>query len=147
MTLRKVEDVVGGAVHRLETHVVLPRLVVEDKEHVLAVLAPVAGLLPEDLVVKEWGLDLLKVLALTFADEVDQRVVEKGPALGPEDRARRNGAHQIEIELAPELAMITTFRLLDAEEIRLEVLLLPPRSAIDALQLLPPLVAAPIRRC
>src|SRR3954464_16091036 len=147
MTLREIEDVVRRAVHRLWGHVVLARLAIENEEHVLAVLPPVARLLPEELVVEERGLDLLKVLALTLADEVDERVVEKGPALGPEDRARRNGAHQIEIELAPELAMVAALRFLDAVEIRLEVLLLPPSGAVDALQLLPPLVATPIRRC
>src|SRR5689334_11358180 len=42
--------------------------------------------------------------------------------------------------------MIATLCLLDAEEIRVEVLLFPPRGAVDALQLLTLLVATPVRR-
>ena len=122
------------------------RLGVEHEEHVLAILAPVAGLLPERLVVQQRCLDLLEMATLALAHEVDERVVEEGATLGPEHGAGGQGTHHVQIELAPELAMVASLRLLDAKEIRVEILLLPPRRAIDALQLLPPLVATPVRR-
>jgi hypothetical protein len=43
---RRVVQMVRRAVHRLETHVVLVGLVVQHEEHVLAVLPPMARLLP-----------------------------------------------------------------------------------------------------
>src|SRR5256885_15716167 len=119
----------GRAVHRLERHVVLLRLRIEDEEHVLSILAPMPGLLPQRLVVDQRCFDLLKLSALALADEVDEGVVQEGATLGPESGPGRNSAHDEQIELATELAMVAALRLLDAEEIGVEIFLIPPRRS------------------
>src|SRR5438874_1229013 len=142
----QIQHVVRRAVHRLERHIMLPRLRIEHEEHVFAILAPVTGLLPERFVVEQRRLDLLEEAALPFAHEGDECVVQEGAALRPEHGAGRQMAHHEKIELAPELPMVASLRLFDPEEVRVEILLLPPCSTVNALQLLAPLVATPIRR-
>jgi hypothetical protein len=73
--LRSVVQVVRGAVHRLQRHVVLAGLGVQYHEHVLAVLAPVAGLFPERLGVEQRRPDLVEAAPLAPAHELHQRVV------------------------------------------------------------------------
>src|SRR5256885_1963185 len=73
---------VAGAVHRLERIVALFRL---GREHVLAVLVPVAGLLPQDLVQDLRTLDLLVAVVAVHAAHVLLDLLPQGPALrGPE---------------------------------------------------------------
>src|SRR6266576_6155046 len=125
MALREIQHIMGRTVHRLERHVMLIRLFIENEEHVLPILAPVPGLLPQRLVVDQWCLDLLKLSALALADEVDEGVVQEGATLGPESGPGRNNAHDEQIELATELAMVAALRLLDAEEVGVEIFLIP----------------------
>ena len=99
MLVRTVHQVVRRAVHRLERAVVLPGLVVEHEEHVLLVLAPVPGDLPEPLVVEQRRLDLLVPVALQLPHELVQQVVERRAAVGPERRARRERMEHEEVEL------------------------------------------------
>ena len=121
-------------------------LVVEHEEHVLAVLAPVARDLPQRLVVEQRRLHLVIVVALQLAQVIVDRVDDDRAALGPEHGARRELVEHEEVELAPDDAMVAPLRLLDAEDVRVEILLLPPRRRVDALQLLTLHVAAPVRR-
>jgi hypothetical protein len=62
----------------------------------------------------------------------------------PEHHARRLVLRMEEVELLAELAVVALLRLLDAMEVRLEVFLLRPRRAVDALEHLVARVAAPV---
>ncbi len=81
------------AVHRLEAE----RLVLGlDEEHVVAVVLPVAGLLPELLVDQRRGVDLVVAApVLELAHGVAQRLVEPPALRVPEGGA---GAHVVEAE-------------------------------------------------
>src|SRR5881394_2140569 len=102
MLLGLVEQIMRGAIHRLERRVVLARFLVLDQEHVLAILAPMPRRLPERCVVDERGLDLLVVVALQLAEILEQTVEQDRAALRPEYRARRRRMHHEQIELAAE---------------------------------------------
>ena len=136
---------VRRAVHRLERHVVLASLLVEHEEHVLAIDAPVPGDLPEALVVEQGSLDLLVSVALQLAEVRVELVDDRRTALRPERRARREVMEEKQVELLAEHAVIAALGLLDAKEIRVELVLLEPRRPIDPLQHLTALVAAPVR--
>ena len=141
-----VEQVMRGAVHRLEGEVVLPRLLVEHQEHVLPVLAPVPGALPEQLVVEQRRLDFLVARPLLqLADVVVDLPVDRRAPVGPERGARRGGMEHEEVELLAQPPVVALARLLEPVEVGGEVLLLEPRRAVDPLQHLAALVAAPVR--
>ena len=91
---------VAGAVHRLERVVALFRF---GGEHVLAVLVPVAGLLPEGLVQKLRTLDLLVAVVSVDAAHVLLDFLPHRPALGvPEDRAGRVLVQVEQVQLATQ---------------------------------------------
>ena len=123
----------------------LAGLVVEHEEHVLLVLAPVPGDLPERLVVEQRRRDFVVVVALQLAQEVVDRVVDDRAALGPERRAGRERMEHEQVELLAEHAVVAPLRFLDAVEVGVEIFLLEERRAVDALQHLALGIAAPIR--
>ena len=84
-------------------------LAVEYEEHVLLVLAPVSGLLPQRLVVQQRRLDFLERLLLTLAHERFERVVHRGALGRPEHGAGRDGEQLKEVERLPEHAMVALF--------------------------------------
>ncbi len=142
--MRGEVQVVRGAVHGLERHVVLARLAVEHQEHVLLVLPPVPRLLPQLLVVQQRRLDLLERLALPLADEPLQRVVQRG-ALGSPEHAAGGHREQLEqLERLAQHAVVALARLLQPVEVLLELVLAEVGRGVDALQHLPLLVAAPV---
>src|SRR5205814_7196401 len=65
--------------------------------------------------------------------------------LRPEDGARCVRMEHHEVEMLRDDTMVALFGLLDAMQVRVEVVLLEERGPVDALQHLPPLIAAPIR--
>ncbi len=138
-----VEDQdVAGAVHRLEGVVVLLAL---RREHVLAVLVPVARLLPEVLVEDLRALDLLVAVVTVHLAHVLLHALPDRPALRvPENRAGGMLVDVEQVEFAAEAAVVALFGLLDALDVRLQVLLVGPGGAVDALQLLVLGIAAPI---
>ena len=80
VTPEVVDDVGVGAVHRLEA--VGGLLVHREEEHVVAVVVPVPGRLPEGLLVDERGHDLVVPAGTVVpAPEVDQ-LVEDDDAVG-----------------------------------------------------------------
>ena len=64
----------------------------------------------------------------------------------PQDKAGTNaGVGRVEIELLREHAMVASLCLLESMQVVFEILLLPERRGVDALQHLPMLVTPPIR--
>src|SRR5205823_7746020 len=78
------------------------------------------------------------------AHELDEEVVDDGAPGVEEGRAGRDRVEREEVERLAEPAVVALLRLLDALEVRLEVLRARPRGAIDALELLVACVAAPV---
>ena len=134
---------VPRAVHRLEPE--LPSLDLLGQEHLVAVVVPVAGALPELGAVEDRRPHLLVTAArVELAPEAAELVEEHHSARMPERRAGRGVAEVEEVELAPEPAMVAPARLLDALEMRVEVGLLEERRAVDAREHRAARVAAPV---
>ncbi len=118
---------------------------VRHHEHVLAILAPVAGLLPELRVEK------LRRPHFHIAGRIDPPAdilferLPDAPALGmPEDGALRLFLQMEEVHLAGDLAVVASFGLLHHREIGFEVGFRRPARPVDTLEHLVPAVAAPI---
>src|SRR5205814_2594658 len=134
---------VAGTVHRL--HAVLAFFDLRE-EHVVFVVLVMAGDF-EQLRVEDDRRDHFAVIfaAVVLADEVDELVVDHR-AFRQEDRHRRCELREHEnAELFAELAMTARARLLELVKVILELFLIAPRGAVDALQHRVALVAAPVR--
>src|SRR5205807_10345382 len=130
------------AVHRLETEDLLLGL---HQEHVLAVVLPVAGLLPEPLVDEDRRRDLLIAARVeNLADEALELAHHHPAVREPEGRPGRDVVEGVEVELAPELAVVALLRLLEPPEMLVELFLGEPGGAVDALEHRVALVPAPI---
>ena len=143
MLARREEVAVAGAVHRLDAvFLVLDR----HEEHVVAEGVVVAGRLPELRLVDE-GRDHLGVAVARVepADVPDERVVDDRPLGVEEGRARRDRVKREEVEHLAEPPVVALLRLLQALQVRLEVLLAGPRRPVDALELLVARVTPPVR--
>ena len=104
-----VDQDVAGAVHRLQGIVALFRF---GDEHVLAVLVPVAGLLPQPLVQDLRTLDFLVAIVLVDLAHVLLHALPQRPALGvPEHGARGMLVNVKQVQLAPQLAVVSLFGL------------------------------------
>ena len=151
--LHLIEQVVRRAVHRLERErraLVLGqrriRLGIEDQEHVLAVLAPVAALLPQHLVVEQRRLDLDVAVGQAHpAHRGLQHREEDRAVRGPEHGARRGGVEREQVELLAELSVVALARLLLLVQPGVEILLGEERGAVDPLELGVAVIAAPVR--
>ncbi len=118
---------------------------VGDDEHVLAILAPVAGRLPLARVHQLRRLHLLIAGRVEPAAQIGLELAPQDIALGmPEDRAVRLGLEVEQVHLLADLAMVALRRLLEPDEMRLELLPVQPAGAVDARELRVVLVAAPI---
>ena len=143
-TLAPVEDLdVAGAVHRLQRQgLALHRLA---DEHVLPVLVPVTGLLPEGAVEHLGRLHLDIAAVVHPAAHVGLQRAPQRPALGvPEHHAPALFLHMEQVHGAAELPVVALLRLLDAVQIGFEVGLARPGGAVDALELGVLWVAPPV---
>ena len=141
--VRGVQERGGRAVHRLDGELLLVRV---GEVHVLVVVVVVAGALPEGGVEHLRGDDLLVAVTFVEASHVGgERVVERRAAR-EEERARGgDGVEEEEAQLLPEPAVVAPTGLLQPFQVRLQRVLGLPRGAVDALQHLVALVAAPVR--
>ena len=140
--VRLEDQHVAGAVHRLERVVALLRL---RREHVLAVVLPVAGFLPQALVEDLRALDFLVARVAVDAAHVLLDLLPDRPALGmPEHDAGRHLVDVEQVEFLAEPAVVALFGLLDALDVLVQLLLVGPGRAVDALQLLVLGIAAPV---
>src|SRR3546814_9335748 len=106
---------------------------------------PVAGRLPEGAVNELWRLHLDVAGRLQAAVKVGLDGAVERPALGmPEHRARRLLLQMEEVHLAAEAPVVALFSLLQHGEVGLELLLVLPAGAVDALELRVARVAAPV---
>src|SRR5687768_10466384 len=120
-------------------------VVVED-EHVVLVVAPVAGGLPQLLADQAGRADLGEAsLPTDLARPVLECPPQRHAARVEERRRRRLGVEGEQVELAAQLAMVALLRLLDAPQVPIELFLRLPRRAVDALEHGSGLVATPVR--
>ena len=120
------------AIHRLER----VRLTVDvEDEHVVAVVVPVAGLLPDAVAHEDRGRDLVVAVALL---ELAHRAFERPPdplALRmPERGTRRDVMEAVQVELDAEPAVVALLRLGAPPEVAVQLLLRRPDRAIDPLE-------------
>src|SRR4029077_7509522 len=117
-----------------------------EQEHVVLEELVVSGSLVKVGLVDERGDDLaVAVAGVERADELDQQVVDHRAFRVEERRPGGERMEREEVERLPEAPVIALFRLLDASEIRLEILPVRPRGAVDALELSVPRVASTVR--
>ena len=137
-----VDEDVAGAVHRLQRVFALFRF---RDEHVLAVLVPVAGLLPQGLVENLRPLHFLVAVLAIDAAHVLLDLLPQRPALGvPEHSAGRVLVDVEQVELTAELAVVTLLGLFQHVQVGVLVFPLGPGRAVDALEHLVVVVATPV---
>ncbi len=133
---------VARAVHRLDRVVAVLR---RGLEHVVAVVLPVPGALPQrdvehqraaHLVVAGGAVHPAHVLLHHLPDRPTPRV--------PEHQARGFLLHVEQVQRLADLAVVALLGFLDLHEVGLELLVAEPGGAVDALQLRVLLVAAPV---
>ena len=140
--LARVEKIMTGAVHRLHPHLFAFRL---DEEHVLAIVRPVPRCFPQGFVVHKRRSDLDVAVRQEHAAHVaGECVVERRAFVQPERRAGRPGMEGEESELASNAPVVPLLRLLDLNEIRLQILLGQKRRPVDSLHRLVACVALPV---
>src|SRR5690349_5256342 len=134
----------AGAIHRLHREDTL-RFRVVDGEHVLAEFLPVARGFPKRAVdeLRRPHLDVTRAREAA-ADVVLDRAIKRPPFGMPEHCADGFFLLMEEIELAAEPTMIALLRLFELEEILLQLFLIRPGGAVDALQLRVARIATPI---
>ena len=140
---QRVELAVAGAVHRLDRD--RPAFGLGD-EHVLAVLVPVPGGLPQRAVVELWGLDLGVAAGLAhLAAQLHELVVDARAGRQPERRAWRDLREREQAELGSQPAVVVGARALEPFEVLLEIASGEERGAVDAREHWIACVAAPVR--
>ena len=141
-----VEDLhVARTVHRLERqHLV--RLVLHGRdEHVLPVLVPVPGLLPQHPVHELRRAHLVVARLVQPAAHVALGRAIQPPSLGvPEDAAHRLFLDVEQVHGPADPAVVALFRLLQLVEVRFQFLPVTPRRGVDAAQHRVAVVAPPV---
>ena len=140
--LRLVHQHAARAVHRLDRVV----FAVDDgRVHVVLIVVPVAGAVPQRLIQDDRRGDLHIAVALVdLAPVVDQRVAQHHALRQEEREARALLREHEQAEVAAELAVVALLRLLEHREVLVERALLRERNAVDALEHLVLRVAAPV---
>ena len=142
MGLTGVDQHTAGAVHGLDGVI----LAVDDGGvHIVLVMIPVAGLLPQLTVQDHGGGDLHIAVALVdFPPVVDQGVAQHH-ALGQEEGEAGAvvGEHE-QSQLLAETAVVTLLGLFDALKVSLQLFLALEGNAVDSLEHLPVAVAPPV---
>ena len=138
-----VEDLhMAGAVHGL--HRVGP-LLGFGEEHVLLVVVPMAGLLPQAHVQDLRAAHLaIAAVAVDPAHVLLHRLPDRPALRMPEHQARGLFLQVEQLLLLADPAVVALLRLLDPLHVGLELLFIGPGGAVDALQLLVLGVAAPV---
>ena len=140
--LRLVNEHAARAVHRLDGVVFAINL---REVHVVLVVCPVAGRLPELTVQNHRRLDLLvAVAAMDFAPVIDELIADNHAVRMEEREARAFFVKAEEVKLLAELAMVALLRFFEHVEVGIEVGLLFKGRAVDALEHLVVFVAAPV---
>ena len=149
------------AIHRLERHqiarpgkyrlIVLDTLfadmrnLIRNDEHILAILAPVAALLPLLRIHQLRRLDLGIARRVEPAAHIGLQLAPQDEALGmPEHRAMRLGLEVEQVHFLPDLAMVALGRFLQPHEMLGELLLVEPSRPVNPAEHRVGLVAAPI---
>ena len=139
-----VDHDVPGAVHRLRA--VRLAVDVHRRVHQVRVVLQVSGDLIELLVRDVRGEDevVAAALVLVLPQRLDL-VAQHAAVRMPEDQPRADlFVHRVDVELAPEPAMIALERLFDVLEVALQILGGRERGAVDALEHLVAFVAEPV---
>ena len=114
-------------------------------EHVVLVVGPVAGGLPQLLADHSRCPHLHEAAC---APDLERPFLEGAPqrhaARMPERSGRRLGVEAEEVQVAAQLAVVALLRLLDPPQVLIELLLRLPDGAVDALEHRPLLVTAPV---
>ena len=140
--LARIHQEVAGAVHRLEPHLLAFAL---DEKHVLPVVLPVSGGLPERLVEHDGRLHFhVTGRGQHPTHVVSQGVVDDGSLSKPERGARRPGMKHEQLLIAAYLAVVALLRFFEAVHVRLQILVGEERGPVDALHRLVASVALPI---
>ena len=133
---------VARAVHRFDGILALLGF---GEEHVLLVVVPVAGTLPqvhvEDLRAAHF---LVAVFAVAVADVLFDPLPDLPAARMPEHHARGFGLGMEQVQLLAQPAMVTLFGLFEHVQIGVLLVLFGPGGAVDALQHLVVGIAAPV---
>ena len=131
-----------GAVHRLEGVFALLRL---RGEHVLAVFFPMPGLLPQGFVNDLRTLDLLVPVVAVDLPHVLLNTLPQRPTLGmPKNQTWCVVINVEQVQLASQFAVIALFGLFNHGQVLLQLILAGPGRAINALQHLILVIAAPV---
>src|SRR5207244_12380771 len=92
------------------------------------------------------GHDLVAAVQMDVADEVLQLLAEDPATRVPQGEPGSDlVGERDQIELAPQLAVVSAFGLLQPVQVRVELLLRGPGGAVYPLELLAVLVSAPVR--
>ena len=140
---RRIEELhVTRAVHRLDRVLALFRL---GEEHVLLVVVPVAGTLPQVHVQDLRAAHFLVAVLLVLLADVLLDALPDGPATRmPEHHARGLGLGMEQIQVLAQLAVVALLGLFQHVQVGVLVFLAGPGRAVDALQHLVVGVAAPV---
>ena len=140
--LSAIRSDVAGQDRRVVVHI---GNLVGDDEHILAIFAPMAGLLPLARVHQLRRLHLDIAGGVELAAHIGFELAPEDEAVGvPEDGALRLLLEMEEVHLLADPAMVALGRLLQPQQMGVELLLVQPARAGDARKLSIVLVAAPI---
>ena len=142
MGLAGVDQHPAGAVHGLDGVI----LAVDDGGvHIVLVVIPVAGLLPQLTVQNHGGGDLHVAVALVNLPPIVDQGVAQHHALGQEEGEAGAvvGEHE-QSQLLAETAVVTLLGLFDALKVSLQLFLALEGDAVDSLEHLPVAVAPPV---
>ncbi|MCY1264939.1 hypothetical protein D9M70_133070 [compost metagenome] len=133
---------VARAVHWLDRVIAVFRL---GGEHVVGVVGPVPGFLPQAAVNDLRRLDFqVAIVALNLAHVLLEHLVQSPAVRMPEHHARRLFLSVEQAQALADLAMVALFGFFDALDVSRQLLLVRPCGAVDALQLLVLGVTAPV---
>ena len=143
--LRTIDEHAAGAVHRLDCIVLFVDL---RGIHILAIVEPMPRGLPELTAEDHRRADLLIAVAAMYLAPIVEQCVAQCHSVRMEEREARPLLVQAEeIQFSAEFSVVALCRLLQHVQVGIEFFLLLKRRAIDALQHLILLTAAPVCTC
>ena len=142
MGLAGVDQHPTGAVHGLDSEI---HIVDDGGVHIVLIVVPVAGALPQLAVEHDGGGDLHIAVLLVDLTPVVQQGVLQGHALGQEEgEAGALVPEHEQAQLAAQLPVVPLLGLLDLGQIGVQLVLLGESDAVDPLEGLPVGVAPPV---